>query len=76
MKIVYVKWEDSHVNGGVWVQSSDVKAWINTIKTVGFLVAEDKKTITIASSVAKEGDWAGVMKIPKSCVLERKVIAK
>lgn len=76
MKIVHVKWEDSHVNNGAWADPSDVKAWPLTIKTAGFLVAEDKKTITIASSVAKEGNWAGVIKIPKSCILKRKVIAK
>ena len=75
MKIVYVKWEDSHVSGA-WVDREDVATWSLTIDTVGYLFAEDNRTISIASSVSKNGNFSGVIKIPRSCIRKMKMLKK
>lgn len=75
MRIVHVRWEDSHGSSG-WVDRDDVDKWPLVINTVGYLFAKDKKTLSVASSMSKNGEFSGVTKIPRSCVIKIKVLKK
>ncbi len=73
MKIVQVRWEDSH-SSGAWVEPEQVASWPIIIETVGYLFAKDKRTISIASSMSKTGDFSGVIKIPRSCIRKMRTL--
>lgn len=69
-KLVYVEWVDAVSDGG-WEE--DVKVDIHPVKTVGFLIAETKDGICLASTVSGDNSNAR-MHIPKSWIVKRKVI--
>lgn len=70
-KIVYVEWVDAVSDGG-WEDS--VKVDIHPVCTVGFLIAETKEGICLASTVSGDNSNAR-MHIPKAWITKRKVIA-
>lgn len=83
IKCVYLEWEDhcstSPAGGGAWSQIEHQDNTPSKIKTVGFIVKEDKKYITICSCYdATYPDDANVIKgvsiIIKSCITKRRVI--
>lgn len=69
-KLVYVEWVDAVSDGG-WEDS--VKVDIHAVKTVGFLIAETKDGICLASTVSGDNSNAR-MHIPKAWIVKRKVI--
>jgi hypothetical protein len=68
--IVYVEWVDAVSDGG-W--EDNVKVDIHRVCTVGFLIAETKDGICLASTVSGDNSNAR-MHIPKSWITKRKVI--
>lgn len=72
MKLLYVEWVDScMVVGGVWKKGDDVReSEPALVKSVGFVVAQDKQRIVLAAHVAVDGSdsFGGDMCIPRSAV--------
>jgi hypothetical protein len=68
--IVYVEWVDAVSDAG-W--EDNVKVDIHPVCTVGFLIAETKDGICLASTVSGDNSNAR-MHIPKSWITKRKVI--
>lgn len=69
-KLVYVEWVDAVSDGG-W--EDNVKVDIHPVKTVGFLIAETKDGICLASTISGDNSNAR-MHIPKAWITKRKVI--
>lgn len=69
-KLIYVEWVDAVSDGG-W--EDDVKVDIHAVKTVGFLIAETKDGICLASTISGDNSNAR-MHIPKAWIVKRKVI--
>lgn len=69
-KLVYVEWVDAVSDGG-W--EDNVKVDIHAVKTVGFLIAETKDGICLASTISGDNSNAR-MHIPKAWIVKRKVI--
>ena len=69
-KLVYVEWVDAVSDGG-W--EDDVKVDIHNVKTVGFLIAETKDGICLASTISGDNSNAR-MHIPKAWIIKRKEI--
>jgi hypothetical protein len=75
-KIVRVKWDDSAAPRG-WQRMDELVVDIVNVDTVGFLVAEDRKTVTVAVSyVADEGQEqaCGMVTIPKSAIKKMRTL--
>lgn len=68
--LVYVEWVDAVSDGG-WEEN--VKVDVHPVKTVGFLIAETKEGICLASTISGESSNAR-MHIPLSWIIKRKVI--
>ena len=75
MKVLYVEWLDSNSRrGGVW-HDIDSKPCEMTCKTVGFVIHEDKKSITVASHLSEPTDsMAGDITIPKRAITKRRIV--
>ena len=71
-KIVYVEWVDAVSDGG-W--EDNVKVDIHLVCTIGFLIAETKEGICLASTVSGDNSNAR-MHIPKAWITKRKNIKK
>ena len=69
-QLVYVEWVDAVSDGG-W--EDNVKVDIHAVKTVGFLIAETKNGICLASTISGDNSNAR-MHIPKAWIVKRKVI--
>jgi hypothetical protein len=69
-QVVYVEWVDAVSDGG-W--EDDVKVDIHPVKTIGFLIAETKDGICLASTMSGDNSNAR-MHIPKAWIVKRKVI--
>ena len=76
MKAVYVEWEDaSSAFGDAWTPREDViKRGVCKCKTIGFIIHEDKNSITVVASLHRS-DVAGDMNIPKSAIRKRRVVS-
>ncbi|KKL13618.1 hypothetical protein LCGC14_2523940 [marine sediment metagenome] len=73
--LVLVEWRDSmSLGGGPWHTREVVcKSHPSTIKSAGFLVKRTKKKVIIAGHEADyDGDVAGEMCIPASCIISIK----
>lgn len=67
---MYVEWVDAVSDGG-WEEN--IKVDVHPVKTVGFLIAETKDGICLASTISGESSNAR-MHIPLSWIVKRKVI--
>lgn len=68
----HVKWVDSVGPSRYWEHRDDVDHSVSHIETVGWLVHENKKSVTIASSVSKNsGCYGGILTIPKFAITKR-----
>lgn len=76
MKLLWIKWKDStSQQGGIWHDLESVKDMKPlSIVTVGYLIQESKKHITVASSITKH-QVAGDICIPKSCIKSIKTLS-
>lgn len=70
-KAVYLEWDDSTSDTG-WIKDENVylKPW--RIKSIGYLVRENKTHIAITTSIGQSGNKMDVLTIPKACILKRK----
>lgn len=74
MKLVYVKWRDSHSTAeGTWHTKREIVTKAAAVETVGWVLKETKNSITLVSSVAPE-EVAGDITIPKQNIIKRKRI--
>lgn len=74
-KLVHLKWLDSHSpNVSGWVSEHELHHGLHIINSVGWVIYEDKESITIASQLTGEDsdDISGVVSIPKCCILKTK----
>lgn len=71
MKIVYVKWVDAHSESG-WIKHEET-ADIVECESIGFVVRETEKSITLAVTV-HEKECNSTIAIPKAWILKRKTI--
>lgn len=72
MKVVSIEWLDAASIAG-W-HTKDALGLV-TIRSVGWLVSEDKQKITVAASYDKQNDAYGcTVTIPKPWVKKRKVL--
>lgn len=68
--IIEVKWVDSELYSNPW--PSDWGDDIGEVTTIGYLVKETEKTLTLAMSIDDEGEPGGIFKIPKVTIKSRK----
>lgn len=76
MKLVVVEWVDSTGHGQRWHYESDLRNLPGFVRTVGYVVKEDKRCITLASAVGEHGEghekeFGGVHTIVKACIYRR-----
>ncbi len=76
-KPIYIEWLDSFGCTGKWEDIEDYKSQPLICKTIGFIVFEDNKVISIASNIAEETELTfnqanGIMSIPKVSIVKRK----
>lgn len=73
---VYLKWIDSHSPHGTstWTMREDIETDTLYIDTVGYVIDENKRNVTIASQISchKNPCCGGVMTIPKAAIVKRK----
>ena len=70
---MYIEWEDSYsLRGGVWHRRDEETGTV-ICKTAGFVIREDKGSITIASHIAP-GEMAGDITIPKRAITKRRIL--
>lgn len=69
---VLICWEDSQSPAtGDWLWLNEIDADNLTVKSVGWIVLEDRKSITLAAHVATNGQMTGIMSIPRSAIRGR-----
>jgi len=79
LKAVYIEWEDSTMRNQIW---NDIKTVLsdtsnNTIKTLGYLISEDKLSYGVCTCLYIDDEdvkVGGVWRIPKGCVKKIKII--
>lgn len=79
-KLVYIEWEDSQGCSPSWQRTANYDPEVVIIKSVGWIIHENKKTISIAGNIAEETNTTdaqanGIMTIPKRCVVKRKNVS-
>ena len=70
-KVVYLRWLDSAFQEE-WTYLN--KDGLDEIISIGFLIYEDDKQVQIANSIDSSNKYCGVIAIPKSVILKRRVI--
>jgi hypothetical protein len=78
MDLVRITWIDSHSpNMNLWVPREDIDHELLEIDTVGFVLHECKKSVTLASQIAlgNSASVAGVITVPKVCIKKRKKLS-
>ncbi len=70
--LIFIKWVDSHSpNFNGWVNEDEINNCVLTIFTVGWVIYEDDKIITVASQISAGDDSdsvAGVITIPRVAI--------
>lgn len=79
-KSVLIEWEDSQISPQGWARLNSFTAAIPTMHSIGFVIREDKKSISLASSIGEETDSSdeqvcNTITIPKRCIIKRKTIS-
>ncbi len=75
----YVEWADSQGVTPGWLDLSDFEPTLPVMKSVGWVVHEDKKMLSLCGNIAAETKSTlfqgnGIITIPKKCILKRKKI--
>lgn len=73
--LVEIRWDDAETSGG-WEQASDLKPVHAEAITVGFVVAETKDHVVIASTIGEDGSTNGRIQIPVKMILKRRMMRK
>jgi len=81
MKTVYLEWVDAYRTGGpAWIDKRDVEKGSDPLCcSVGFIVCEDKESISIAGGLdgrdlRNSGYVSGNLTIPKSAIRKRRIV--
>ena len=74
-EIKHIKWHDSYGVSAGWEDVSDFKANELIIHSIGFVLHEDDKVISLTGNYASETDKTveqanGIITIPKCCIEE------
>lgn len=70
-KLILVVWVDivhGYYDGWCRVKKKSAKLKVSTIKTVGWLVKNKKKSLTVCQNLASDGDGFSLVVIPRGCV--------
>lgn len=68
-----IEWTDSFTEDG-WLSANDLTLEDELVLTRGFLVAEDDNLVRLTHSISEDDSILGHVTIPKSCILNRRVI--
>lgn len=68
----HIKWVDSVGPARYWELADQITHSVSRIETVGWLIHENKKSVTVASSWSTSGCFGGVVTIPKFAITKRK----
>lgn len=73
-QLIYIEWEDHVGYNGSWTSFSEVDNKPIIIKSVGWLLKEDKKSLTISSCIDTQDFKQGkcISTILKNCIVRRK----
>lgn len=73
-RLLYVEWEDACSFDNTWGPKQRYEGHLDYIQSVGFVVAETKKSITLCASKAQSGNYCSDITIPKSCIRKKKIL--
>ena len=71
MKLIYIEWKDAATSAG-WTYKEDTG--LMDVRSVGWLVKQDKTTLTIATSQSKYGKFLDPLAIPKHSISKMKFL--
>lgn len=71
-KATYFQWVDACGSSG-WYNPEDCKGPMH-VESIGFVVKEDKESITIAPGRTADGQYMGYVTVPKGWIKKRKTI--
>ena len=72
--ILQVRWEDHFSGNHQWGNANELRTKPMICMTVGHLVHEDKKTITLAMNMGESLHVADTTTVLKNCIVSRKVL--
>ena len=75
-KIELIAWEDAYSSTKNWTEIKKMKVDPFIAHTVGFVVHESKKRVTLALNTSDCRMCADTMTIPKKLITERRELAK
>lgn len=67
--VVRVRWTDAQDHSSEWTALEDVSNSLMETESVGFLVADDFKAITLVCTI-NENHCSGGIVIPRGCIVE------
>lgn len=69
----HFKWLDSHSprGGNVWFDPSELDHYVDDVDTVGYVLKESKRSVTVASQVSGSC-VGGIITIPKCAIVKRR----
>ena len=76
-KMLAVEWMDHHTDGGWKTEEQCLESMRRPLicRTVGFLVSEDRRTLSLAQSCTQEtGRYGELINILKSTIVRRRTI--
>ena len=74
MKAYRIRWRDAKTSHG-WREKDDINLEPFVCETLGFLVQQDKRNITVAASYCKANEtYAEIVTIPVECIISKKVV--
>ena len=75
-KLATILWEDACGTSG-WKNANSADDDLLLVFSVGMVLRESKKTITLVQSVSAGGkDYDNSVTIPKSCILRKKIAGR
>ena len=67
--LVIVRWRDTLHSVG-WESPTDIATNCPTFSSVGWIAYEDAETLKLATTLAADNTGAGILSIPRGCVVE------
>lgn len=73
-KIILIEWYDAE-SCDDWTPTSDIDHGVALVKSIGWLINENKKTVTLALNYdTKNEAHSCIMKVPKGMIKSKKII--
>lgn len=73
--VEHVTWTDAACGGTRWTSPDDAKSFASSdciIQSVGMVIQDDKVAVTMAYSSDEDWGVAGLLRVPKVCILKRR----